>query len=379
TIPIAAWLFLFVDMLLDKIAAVQVKETGFHEAGLFPSQIVWPSERKVVEDNNIFFTALIVYTLQSIKSTMPVEDQALIDRISAKARPTFFQYQNRQGGPTYNFYPVRPENPFPGFRFLPRFEFAKLPDDLDCTAMIWLAQSSTPETDRQVKQLMADQSSRSDRISSTFPAYRQSRAYRTWFATKMKQDLDVAVNCNVLTFVFEKGLPLDAVDAAAIDFIVQVVRSGQHVHQGHLVSSYYQSPTVILYHLARLIAVADHPDLNSLRETVIADLKAMLTAADNALEQVILLTSLHRLQAPVAFEIDLARLERDMPHFYWFRTNFLCGYPFWVKRLFGKEHFVNYRNQCEAYGWCLALELKQLANATMENTGGGQPTSLKRQ
>ena len=349
------------DFLLGKIQEIQSKENG-----LMPSQIVWKGGRKSVEDNNIFFTALSLYTLISIKESLGFEDQRIIGQIFEKAAPVFPKYKSRRGRPTYNFYPNKPEQPFPGFRSFSKLEMAKLPDDLDCTAFIRMILPASKEEDLQLKKLMVDQSKNGKSISSTLPQYRKSLAYRSWFAEKMKQDLDVVVNCNVLSFVFQKGLPLDEVDEAAIEFITTVITRNQHLTHGHLVSSYYQEPSLILYHVARLISISNHDLLKKVRDKVLQDLRSLLTRTENSMEKVILLISLARLEKGERFELDLAQIQNGMNDFFWFKTNFLCGQPLWVKKLFGKWNFLTFGNRCEAFYWSLVIELKQISGARLD-------------
>lgn len=59
------------DFTINKIRELQIKEQGkLYNVGLFPSQRVWKKDMNIVEDNNIFFTGLILYTLKPIHDSL---------------------------------------------------------------------------------------------------------------------------------------------------------------------------------------------------------------------------------------------------------------------------------------------------------------------
>jgi hypothetical protein len=360
-------------LLWDSIRAQQAGAgDSFYQEGLFRSQIAKRNGRKTVEDNNIFFTALINYTLQSCKDSLSADEQLVVDSLYAKSKRVLPYYQNRKGDITYNFYQVNPENPFPNLRFYSGIRKFRLTDDLDDTSLIYLILQSSDSLNKALKKKMAEQSRNPRKIVSTLPKYRESKAYRTWFADKMKQDLDICVMANVLTFVFQKKLPMDSVDIETIQLISQLVSANAHLTKARWVSAHYQSSSIILYHLARLIVVADHPDLNPLKRKIVSDLHNQLRQASNPMERVILLTSLYRLGEKVNFEFDLGELEGEMKKFFWFNGNPFSGSPVWVKKLMGKK-FMQLRYTSSGYYWCLLLELKTVSKASVE-VKDGRPT-----
>ena len=358
------------QVIIERIVSLQVQEDNFYRRGLFTSQISRKKGKKYVEDDNIFFTGLINYTLQSIKDSRPIDEQGYIDNVYRNSKPTFDFYSNRNNDVTYNFYQVHPEKPFPNIKLLSKWKRFRLADDLDDTSIIYLVKESSDSLNRLVKDRMIEQSFKKKKVKSTFKAYRKSKAYRTWFADKMKQDFDICVMSNALLFVFEKKLELDTIDLATIRLIRTMIEEGRHLKKEHLIAPHYQSSAIILYHVARLIDTANHPELNVLREKVIADIENGLLSAENTMEKTILLTSLYRLNKPHDFEISMDELSGDMANFHWFKANLAGGYRLWFRKLVGQSRWFNLSYRSEAYYWSLVLELQTLSGAEIVSEKG---------
>ena len=362
--------------VLLKIDSLQSKGSEFYQKGLFPSQIRFEKRKKTHEDNNIFFTALTVYTLQSLRIHFGTEGKTMIDSIVSRAQQTYPYYKNRNGGPTYNFYQTHPEQPFPGFRCLSKIKRFRLADDLDDVSFIYLVQHTSDSLNQLVKKEMETQTRSPLKVISIFKRYQNSKAYRTWFAQRMKQDLDICVMSNVLLFVYEKGLPLDSTDICTISLIKQLVNSEDIMRYGYIVSPHYQESAVILYHLARLISVAHNPELDSMIPKVINDLKRELKVSGNRMEQIILLSSLYRLHQPVDFKFTYGNILKDMQSFYWFRANPFSGSNIFFKRIMGPDGCFNFKYRSQAYYWSLVLELQQLSNAKIKLTDNFLQTTM---
>ncbi len=364
--------------ILQKIDSLQSRGTAFYRKGLFPTRIRFENRRKTHEDNNIFFTALTVYTLQSLRSSFAAEGKTLIDTMEARALRTYPYYKNRQGGPTYNFYQTHPDRPFPGFPALSKKKRFRLADDLDDVSFLYLTQHTPDSLNEAVKHEMEQQTRSPEKVRSTFQRYRRSKAYRTWFAHRMKQDLDICVMSNVLLFVYQKHLPLDSTDYRTIRLISRMVEDNDIMKYGYLVSSHYQQTPVILYHLSRLILVADNPELNELIPKIVADLKSELKVSHNRLEQIILLSSLYRLNQPVDFTFTYGSILKDMPSFYWFRANPFSGSNVFLKRIMGRHGLLNFKYSAQAFYWSLVLELQQLSGAKIQPSGDFYKTNMFR-
>lgn len=352
--------------LLQKIRTFQVEQDSFYRTGMFPSQIVKKKGRKTYEDNSIFFPALIFMTFETINDLHSAEEAALIDSMYDGLSPLFPYYLNRNGDITYNFYQTDPDIPFPNLKRFSKWDRAKLPDDLDNSSVLFLIQEKSDSINRVFKSKMAYQSELHPKVKSTFKTYRESEAYRTWFAKSMKQDLDICVMSNVLTYVFEKNLPLNKVDSASMDLITQMIKDQRHLTHPEIVSTAYPNTAIILYHVARVLSVSNDTGFNSLKEEIISEIRAQLTAEANTMEKVILYSSLIRLGESPEFRIESINISTEMTDFYWFRALFITDSNLWVRRLFGGLKALQLDYKCEAYYWTLLYELQKLSEAELE-------------
>ena len=364
--------------IMKKIDSLQSRGSGFYTRGLFPSQVRFENSSKFHEDNNSFFTGLTIYTLQSISQHFTKKENILFDSMEQRTTHLFQHYRNRKGGPTFNFYQTHPDIPYAGIKVLSKLKKVRLADDLDVTSIVYLIRHSSDSLNAQVKRLMELQTRKPEKVNTTFKKYQNSKAYRTWFAEKMKQDLDICVMANTLLFVYSKNLPLDSTDFSTIALIKRMVNENEIMKHGFIVSSYYQISPIILYHLARLISVANNPQLNTLIPTIVADLKKELNNSTNNMERIILLSSLYRLNQPVPFHFSYAEIQKDMSSFYWFRAYLLYGNDILIKRIVGPYTFLNLKYKSPAYYWSLVLELQALSGATIHANGHfGQTTMTK--
>ncbi len=350
------------NYFLTQIEKLQAKNDSFYDEGLIPSQRFYANQEKGKEDNNIFFTALTVYTLQSIRNRFDNKDK--IDFIIERAKRNYPSYKNRAGDITYNYWQVRPENPFPNSKFLSKRKKMRIADDFDDTAIIFLTQNNSDSLNKVLHQKMQAQSEKGkSKVKSTFKAYQKSKAYRTWFATKMKQDFDVCVQSNALLFVFEKQLELSKVDTATIVLIKDIILTDKHIESPVLVSPHYQNTSIILYHIARLIAAADNDLFKEIQSKVIQDIYAQLRIVDNEMEKVILYTSLFRLREKPEIKIDSNKLKDDLQNFYWFKASMVATSNIKIKKVIAKSKLVNFNYQSEGYYYALLLELESLTNS----------------
>ncbi len=346
-----------INPLLEQIADLQSRGDAFYRDGMFATNRWNGKATSYREDNNIFFTALTVHTLQSLYHVLNNEEQKLVDTIISRAQANYPHYRNRNGELSYNFWQVYPyELPFPGRKLWSRMRKFRLADDLDDTSLIYLTLDICDSTARAVKRMMEAQIGEKP-LKSTFKHHRDYRAYRTWFADKMKQDLDICVMANVLLFVFKKQLPLSQYDQQTIKLITRMVDEEQHLSHPRLVSPHYQQSSVILYHLSRLIAAADHPALDQLKPKVLSDLEDQYASSQHAMEKLILQSSLLRLGKQTTFATGSVQItNQDMEKFYWFYANPFSGSRIFFKKLLGRSYFLQSRYTSEAYYLALILE-----------------------
>lgn len=350
-----------IHSLVRKIADLQSDGDQVYPPGLFPStrfHTLLPYKR---EDDNVFFTALIVFTLQQLKESLPSEDQTLVGTLIKKATKTYSQYQNRNGLKTYNFWQTNPTRHFPNGIALKRLGFLQLPDDVDDTALIYLTGGHTTEDIKWLKQKLARHANLSNKqIRNTLPEYRHLKAYSTWFGKNMYIEFDFCVLCNLMYFIFKNRLELNEHDMDTILFLRAVILANEHFTHPFYVAPSYPKPSLILYHISRLISTFDVPNLSSLKQKIIRDiLKALGNNNLHIMEKVLLSISLIRFgivppaDIPSLNKTDPALLFKD---FYFFNGGLLTAFENSLSRKLAKYDVFHLKHQCDAYNYALLLE-----------------------
>ena len=345
-----------VEHLVERVKEFQVTDDDFYAAGMFPAQREWFFLSKPVEDNSLFFTASIISTLQGIREDFSESNQRAVDQIIANTHFLYANYQSRNGEVTYNFWPtIPPDLPFPNGSKLISNERLRLPDDFDITVLAALAQGSNDTNDSLIRNKMNRYAGRADRGEVqliTVDEYQDKLAYEVWFGKNMPQTFDICVMSNVMYYVLDRGFDLNRYDTATIDLIQKMISNNDHFERISDISHQSNSTALVLYHVARVMAIDKEGLFDSIKPKVIEDLTSLLGEVDNEVETVMLLTSLHRLGAQVNQEIDGHKFEEDAKTFEFF--------AFDPSSLGMSSIFPTFRWTCEAYNWTLLLELAVL-------------------
>lgn len=330
------------DSLLKEISKIQCKNDAFYADGLFPTK------RNNKDDNNIFFSTLVAYTLQNNKDFFTQKQQIIIDSIIQKIQQNFSHYQSRNGRITYNFWQTNPiEMPLPNSKIFSKWNRALLADDLDDTALIYLIKNDKKSDSLVKKEMEKYTHHKSKKLKNIPKEYRNFEAYYTWFGNN--QDLDICVIANVLLFVFEKNLALSHYDYQSFELIKTMIENNDHFNNPHLISGWYKTTPIILYSISRMLEKAPQEFQLQLKERIITDIKLSLQNTKNEMETVILFSSLLRLGEKTPY-FEKSTTE-NFPFFY---SNFFIGYPIGVRKLTGKGSFHQYKS--EAFSQALLLE-----------------------
>lgn len=339
------------DAIIQHIASLQ------ESTGLFPSVRHNPAIGYWRPDTNVFFTASTVFTLRQLRPSVSPASQRLIDRIGERAVAAYPLFRNKDGLNTYNFWPTRPSRHFPNGYLFRHFDHFRIPDDIDDTAMVYLTTQPTATADRHwLKAKLAQHANGTTRrIQTTFADYRNLRAYSTWFGKSMGIDFDACALSNMLYCLYQYDLPLDWHGTDSLTYLRAVVASGRYVSEPFRCAPHYARTSLIIYHLARLIAAFDPPELIPIRPRLIANARQLLTRTTNRLEQILLATSLLRLgERPLP--IDLTNIEQDFKRFHFFIAGLLTAYEQPWLRCWADQPITQMRWQCEAHCWALVAE-----------------------
>ncbi|SIN81186.1 hypothetical protein [Chitinophaga niabensis] len=341
--------------LLREIAADQVAEDSFYYCGMFRSFRYYGNlQGKKKEDNNIFFTGLIAFTLTELQNRFRGEDSVLCQQILARARSSFRYFRNGTRA-TYNFWKTNPGIVFPNSRFLGLFKkWHTLPDDIDDTVILLMGMQANDTTARAVKLLMEQHANTVRyRIRNTFPKYRDLPAYSTWFGRSMPIDFDFCVLTNALYFSHAYGMFNGRSDSASVALLDSFIRHREYVTHPAYISPHYGRTPVLIYHIARLMGTFTIASLEKHRAQLIADATAQLRMAQDPMDRVILSTALIWLGGTVPEGLSL---NDDGGDFVFFKAGFNSLLPDPYKRIFSGYHVVTYYYQCPAYNKLLMLQ-----------------------
>ena len=351
------------DAIIQRIAGLQT------DTGLFASVRSNSAIGYRRPDTNVFFTAITVFTLRQLRPVVSPESQRLIDQIQERAVAAYPLFQNKDGLNTYNFWPTRPSRHFPDGHLFRHFDHFRIPDDIDDTAMVYLTTQPTAAADRANRsdelrwlqtKLAQHANGTTRRIQTTFADYGHLRAYSTWFGKNMGIDFDACALSNVLYCLYEYEVPLDEHGTDSLTYLRAVVESGRYVSDPFRCAPHYARTSLIIYHLARLVAAFNPPELALIRPRLIADARHLLTQTTKRLEQLILSTSLLRLgeRPPV---IEVASIEQDFSGFHFFIAGLLTAYEQPFIRRWADRPITQMRWQCEAHCWALVAEYMALS------------------
>ncbi|MRG44387.1 hypothetical protein GFS24_04640 [Chitinophaga sp. SYP-B3965] len=337
--------------LLKEIAAEQIEKDSFYYTGMFRSYRHYGNlHGKMREDNNIFFTGLIAFTLSELQTKFHGEDSLLCQRILRNARSSFRHFRHNV---TYNFWKTNPGIVFPNSPFLGLFKkWHTLPDDVDDTVILLMGMQADDSTARAVKLLM-EQHANTVRYSirNTFPKYRHIPAYSTWFGRDMPIDFDFCVLTNVLYFNHAYGMAGGRYDEATTALLDSFIHHREYITHPAYISPHYARTPVLLYHIARLMGRFPIAALEKHRPQLIVDAQAQLRMARDPMDKVILSTALIWLGVTTVPKVSF----KDT-NFVFFMAGFNSLLPDPFKKIFSGYHVVTYYYRSPAYNKMLMLQ-----------------------
>lgn len=356
-----------ISVLIKDIEASQIKQHGEFYTGMFPAHRECEGfPHNYQPDNNIFFTAITAFTLNKLKGDLGNDDKEKVIRIINNATAAYPYYRNPNGKPYYSFWPANAPI-LPHALFINRIsKVLAQGDDADDSVMILLASDNNEKDNTALKERLIQVSNLKKRkINSTFKKYRDIPAYSTYLGEKMHPDFDLAVQCNILYFNFEKNMPLVKEDSATIYLLSEILKNREYMKRPVYISPSYNKPAILIYHLARLMSAFEIDALDMYRSRLIDDAASLLAKATNTMDRIILRTALIRLGAEVPdLTINsIADFERtDQKKFVFFQARAAFAQPTPVKQIFLHWNYLIYSFYCSAYNKALWLEYLVLKN-----------------
>ena len=352
--------------LLTEIQSLQSKDNIVYPRGIFPSQRQHSATGIEREDDNSFFTALIIFTLERLNKYFSPEELIIVEEIKSEGQKAFPLYASKKVAGTYNFWRTVKNAHFPNGKIFSKYDYFALADDADCTALIYLAKGYSDGEVNNLHAQLIQYSTLPVKVSSnTLSHYRNLKLYSTWFGKDIPIETDVCVTANLLYLIFESKAPLNQFDIDSIKFICSVITNNEHKTRPFRVAPYYPKTSIILYHISRLLTVASHPDLLGLEEKLKSDIRENLSGKNHSMERIILNTSLIWLGGTNDLEDLIMPEDIDFP---WFIAGMLTSINNSIAKGLAPLSFFHIQFYCDAYMKTLFLEYKILKDKCISSS-----------
>ena len=352
-----------INSILLRLEILQNRQDPYFIKGLFPCYRQYVKNRNSrKKDDNIFFTGLIAYTLNKNKADLSPSNRLICDSILARVKSIAYKFKNTRGRNTYNFWTTDTVKIFPNSGWINWFNKKNsLADDLDDTAIMLLALNESDSTIAEVHSLMQDfVNKKSWPVRNTPEAYKKYGAYSCWFGKKMMVEFDVCTIANVLLMVQSRNLPWKAADSASLALLVYMLEQKHHVTNPGIMSVYYKTTAIILYHLARLMSIRPIPELEHYKNQLIEDAKTAYSQSNQLPDKLILRTAL--LQWGVSLKDEILTFSEDILsetesiEYPFFIANLACTMPKQMAYLFVNSGISKFHFYCPAFNEVILLE-----------------------
>jgi hypothetical protein len=330
--------------LLERIEQLQVKDIQSELNGAFPSSRKYFYSTKLKEEDNVFFTALILWNLGQFKAQMSSQEMDYLEKFKFNARPYIERFKNQNNQLTYNFWPRNPPQIFPNGGWLNRLnEKFALADDIDDGAITLLALGANDSLAKAMQSKFGAYRVGLFKPNQGFyKEFKDRPVYSTWLGTKMPKDVDLSVLTNVLLMHTIAKIPLNATDSASLDLIVDLIKSKKHLTDPTIVSQHYAHTATILYHVSRLMSYSDYPALLALKPILLEQSLQLSKQAQFPLEQLLLNTSILRLGGKIDLPMDVNEASLTANNYPYFVANIasVLNNPF--KRIVNRTNIVRF-------------------------------------
>jgi hypothetical protein len=344
--------------LLQRIEQLQLKEQVVLLKGGFPSSRKYYYSARLKQEDNVFFTALVLFNIGQFSKKMHPEELAYLEQFKSNARPYIERFKNQNNHLTYNFWPRNPPQIFPNGGWLNKLnqKFA-LADDIDDGAITLLALGASDSLAKAMQSKF--DAFRVGKIKSNRSFYRQYRyrpVYSTWLGNKMPKDVDLSVLTNVLLMHTMAKIPLNATDSASLDLIVDLVHAKKHLTDPKYVSQHYANSASIIYHIARLIYYSDYPTLLALKPILLDQALQLSKQAKFPLEQLLLNTSILRLGGKIDLPLSVNEASLTANNYPYFVANIASALNNPIKRIVNGINIVRFDYYSYAFNLSLLYE-----------------------
>ncbi len=194
------------------------------------------------KEKNLFFPISILYILIGLERWLTEEENSVLDHLKTMLLEEVPSYQKECDPDFYNFYSVKPLDPFPNGYFFNHFWKFALPCDSDDTALTYYVSGYAKDKVVKFKQELER------RTKST-----GENAYITWLGTeKMPVEKSIPVICNVLSLFQKHDLLHDELALSSLNLVIDFIRDERLIDFPFEYSIHYPQDAVVAYHMARI-------------------------------------------------------------------------------------------------------------------------------
>jgi hypothetical protein len=344
--------------ILKLITDLQIKNPSEVLNGSFPSYRKYYFSSKLKQEDNVFFTSLVLFNIGQFSSLMHPEELSMLEKAKSNALVYIDRFKNQNNHLTYNFWPRNPPQIFPNGGWLNLInKNAALADDIDDGAITLLALGSNDSLAKLMQsKIGAFRVGLIKPNRSFYKEYKDRPVYSTWLGTKMPKDVDLSVLTNVLLMHTIAKIPLNATDSASLDLIVDLVKANKHLTDPTYVSQHYANCATILYHVARLAYYSNYPALLALKPALLEQAIELSRQARFPLEQLLLNTSILRLGGNIDFPIEVNEASLKVHNYPYFVANIASVLINPFKRVVNRSNIVRFDYYSYAFNLSLIYE-----------------------
>lgn len=344
--------------ILKLITDLQIKNPSEVLNGSFPSYRKYYFSSKLKQEDNVFFTSLVLFNIGQFSFLMHPEELSMLEKMKSNALVYIDRFKNQNNHLTYNFWPRNPPQIFPNGGWLNLInKNAALADDIDDGAITLLALGSNDSLAKLMQsKIGAFRVGLIKPNRSFYKEYKDRPVYSTWLGTKMPKDVDLSVLTNVLLMHTIAKIPLNATDSASLDLIVDLVKANKHLTDPTYVSQHYANSATILYHVARLAYYSNYPALLALKPVLLEQAIELSRQARFPLEQLLLNTSILRLGGNIDFPIEVNEASLKVHNYPYFVANIASVLINPFKRVVNRSNIVRFDYYSYAFNLSLIYE-----------------------
>jgi hypothetical protein len=344
--------------ILNLISNLQFKDSTDVLNGSFPSYRKYNFSSKLKQEDNVFFTALVLFNIGQFSLQMHPDELAILEKAKSNAIKYIQRFKNQNNQLTYNFWPRNPPQIFPNGGWLNLFnKKAALADDIDDGAITLLALGANDSISKAMQSKFSDYRVGLIKANKSFyKEFKNRPVYSTWLGSKMPKDVDLSVLTNVLLMHTKAKISLNATDSASLDLIVDLVKANKHLTDPKYVSQHYANSATILYHVARLAYYSDYPALLALKPILLKQAIELSKQARFPLEQLLLNTTVLRLGGKMDLPLSVNETSLMANNYPYFVANIasVLNNPF--KRIVNRTNIVRFDYYSYAFNLSLLYE-----------------------